>query len=140
MRNFLNSHRIILHLIIGFFFAHFMLTLIWGRGDITVLNAGSNFSDHIDFVFGNIFWIAAGLFFAGLMGWGIEELQIRQRGGTRNFDWISLFKTAFAGIPAGILYLFTCDNANDSLFLWIDGIIVLIVGTYYFWDYAERKK
>lgn len=138
MRNFLNKYRIILHCIIGSASGHLVATLIFSERSIRKFEF-ETFGDRVDYVLGFPFMIGLPVLVSALVNFCIEDYQLRARGTSLGFSYQTIGQATLAGIPAGILFIFTWDNKNDVAAIVLDSIIILAVAAYYFWDEKKRK-
>ena len=139
MRNFLNTHRLILHCILGTAAGDFAARLILSENS-TPHNIGETFGDFIDYIVGFPAMVAVPVLVSWVVNFWAEDIQLRMRGGMLGFDVKTIMRAALAAVPSGVIFICTRNNRNDAFAIVIDAILILAVVGYYIWDYRKRKN
>jgi len=138
MRNFLNTHRLILHLFLGTAFGDLCARLI--MSETSVIKRTETFGDYVDYVVGFPFMLGIPVLGSGLINFLAEEYQLWLRKTSRGFDFKTVLRCALAGVPSGIIFILTRNNKNDVPAIIIDSVVIALMCGYFFWDYRIQKQ
>jgi len=137
MLNLLNKHRIIFHFILGYCVGDSILRLIWRESFYHPREAG--FGGLLDFVGNYAAPMGVAAFFSWLANFLTEDGQLRIRRTMLGFDYETIRKSLYMGIPAGIVLAIVPNDAYDWYFIITEWLVVVGLVVYYFVDAKKRK-